>query len=57
MGLGPLHAVSLAEARVRARRSRQLLIEKRDPITVRDAERAALRHEREKEITFKECAT
>jgi hypothetical protein len=45
MGLGPLDTWSLAEARERARRLRQLRAEGRDPIEERKAERAAARVE------------
>jgi hypothetical protein len=41
MGLGPLHTVTLAEARDKARECRKLLLEKIDPIEARDGERAA----------------
>jgi hypothetical protein len=40
MGLGSLKAVSLADARERAREVRKLLQGKRDPIKARDAQRA-----------------
>ena len=35
LGLGPLHSVSLQEARNRAREARQLILDGRDPIEVR----------------------
>jgi integrase len=45
MGLGALHTVSLAEARVRAREARQLILDEQDPLEVkrkrRDESRAA----------------
>src|SRR5262245_42828238 len=43
MGLGPVHTVSLAEARVRARGARQLLLDGKDPLVVKHAERIASR--------------
>ena len=41
MGLGPLHTVNLAEARVRARQARQLILDGKDPIEVKYAARSA----------------
>jgi integrase len=52
MGLGPLHTVSLAEARIRARACRQLLLDGVDPIEARKAKRTATAPS----LTFKECA-
>src|SRR4029077_5464258 len=43
MGLGPLHTVNLAEARVRARQARQLILDGKDPIEVKYAARVASR--------------
>ena len=43
MGLGALHTVSLAEARARARQARQLLLDGKDPLVVKHAERIASR--------------
>ena len=43
MGLGPLHTVNLAEARVRARQARQLLLDGKDPIEVKYQARDAAR--------------
>jgi hypothetical protein len=45
MGLGPLHDVSLAEARVRARAARNQLLNGIDPIESRNAKMLALRAE------------
>ena len=56
MGLGSIHTVSLAEARQRARQARLLLLDGRDPIEVRKAERAAWRLEAAKAMTFEQCA-
>jgi Arm domain-containing DNA-binding protein len=41
MGLGPIHTVTLVEARSKAVECRKLLLDKIDPIEARDAERAA----------------
>ena len=56
LGLGPLHTVSLAEARERARQARQLLLDGKDPIEVKREASAAAKIERLKTITFREAA-
>jgi integrase len=60
MGLGPLHAFTLDEARERARQARQLLADGIDPIEARRNERAeketAAALAAAKAITFKEAA-
>jgi integrase len=56
MGLGPVHAFSLVEARNRARRARQLLADGIDPLEARRAERAAAALAAAKTATFKTCA-
>lgn len=56
MGLGPLHTVSLADARQRATAARVLLLDGIDPIEHREVARAALRAESEKSRTFADCA-
>jgi integrase len=56
MGLGPLHTVSLAEARQRALECRKLLLDDQDPIEVRRARRATIRLAAAKAVTFAECA-
>ena len=56
LGLGPLHSVSLAEARNRAFSARQLILDGRDPIEVRHAGLAAAKVERLKAITFRQAA-
>jgi integrase len=56
LGLGPLHTVSLAEARNRAREARQLILDGRDPIEVRHEARAAAKIERLKTMTFRQAA-
>jgi Arm DNA-binding domain len=55
MGLGPFHTVSLAEARMRARKERQKLLDDIDPLDVRRTERAKLKLKAAKAITFKQC--
>jgi integrase len=56
MGLGPLHTVSLADAREKARECRRLRLQGKDPIEERQVDRAAARLDAAKAITFKECA-
>ena len=56
MGLGPLHTISLAEARKRAADARLQKIEGGDPIETRRAKRAAARTEQAKVMTFQACA-
>jgi integrase len=56
MGLGPLHTVSLAEARDKARACRQLLLDGLDPIETRKAKRAGELLTAAKTMTFRECA-
>jgi integrase len=56
MGLGPLAAFGLQEARARATTARKLRHDGIDPIEARHAERARARLEAAKALTFKECA-
>lgn len=56
MGLGPLHTFSLAEARERARKARQLLADGTDPLTARAAEKAERSLAASKALTFGQCA-
>src|SRR5438477_3204981 len=56
MGLGPLHTISLADARQKARDARKLLLEGIDPIEARDAQRAAQRLSTATAMTFREAA-
>ena len=56
MGLGPLHTVSLAEARKRAADARLKALDGIDPIDEHKAQRAARRVEAAKAMTFKQCA-
>ncbi|HLJ62635.1 MAG TPA: integrase arm-type DNA-binding domain-containing protein, partial [Stellaceae bacterium] len=56
MGLGPLHTVSLAEARAGAIEARKLLLANIDPIEARKAERDRAHLDAAKAMTFKQCA-
>ena len=51
-GLGPLHTVTLAEAREKARGCRKLLLDGLDPIAEKRGRKAAVRLEAAKAITF-----
>src|ERR1700677_2301722 len=55
MGLGPLHTVSLAEARKRAADARLKALDAIDPIDEHKTQRAARRVEAAKAMTFKAC--
>jgi integrase len=55
-GLGPLHTVTLAEARERARRARLLILDGIDPIDARKAERAERALAAAKKMTFEVAA-
>jgi integrase len=56
MGLGPLNTTSLAKARERAQKARDLLAEGIDPLEARDANRLQKKVEAAKSMTFKQCA-
>jgi len=56
MGLGPLHTVSLAEARTRARQARQLILDGKDPLDIKRDNKVAEMLSKAKEKTFEECA-
>jgi integrase len=56
MGLGPLTLYGLAEARARALDAKRKRHDGIDPITARRAERAKLRLDAAKAVTFKDCA-
>jgi hypothetical protein len=56
LGLGPLHAISLAQARERAMDARRLLADGSDPIEAKRVSRAAARFEAATAMTFKQCA-
>jgi len=56
MGLGPVHAIPLAEARKRAAECRRMRVDGVDPIEARSAHRGWKRLEAAKAITFDACA-
>jgi len=56
MGLGPLHTVSLADARVKAGDARKLLLEGLDPIEARNAAQRMSKLAAAKAITFDDAA-
>jgi integrase len=56
MGLGPLHVLSLAEAREKARLCRRQLLEGIDPLAAIQAARLAARADQAKVRTFRDCA-
>jgi integrase len=56
MGLGAIHALSLAQARVLARDYRVLLVQGIDPIEARLARRRGVKLEAARTITFRQCA-
>jgi integrase len=56
MGLGPLNTTSLAKARERAQKARDLLAEGINPREARDAVRRQKKVEAAKAMTFKDCA-
>lgn len=56
MGLGPVHTVSLAEAREKALQARKLVVEGIDPVKARDAARARLALDSARSISFAKCA-
>ena len=57
MGLGALNTTSLAKARERAQKARELLQEGINPREARDAERLQRKLAAAKQMTFKECAS
>jgi integrase len=56
LGLGPLHTIDLAEARDRARKARQQLLDGIDPLDARVAERTRRALEAARTITFEKAA-
>jgi integrase len=56
MGLGPVHAIPLAEARKRAAKCRRMRIDGIDPIEARSEHRGWKRLEAAKAMTFDACA-
>jgi hypothetical protein len=55
-GLGPVHTVSLAKARERAREYRNLLLDGIDPIAEREAGQLRAKLEAARSMTFEQCA-
>jgi integrase len=56
MGLGPTHTIGLAEARDRAKAARLLVLDGKDPLAAREAERQQRRLEAARAMTFRQCA-
>src|SRR6202022_3200665 len=56
MGLGPVHAIPLAEARKRAAECRRMRVDGIDPIEARSTHRGWKKLEAAKAITFDTCA-
>lgn len=56
MGLGPLHTISLAEARTKALSCRKQLLDGTDPLDQKQARKVAKKIEDTKKFTFMECA-
>jgi hypothetical protein len=56
MGLGPVHAIPLAEARKRAAECRRMRLDGIDPIEARNAQRNEKKLEAAKGMTFDSCA-
>ena len=55
LGLGPLHTINLADARERARKARQLLLDGVDPIEYKRASHDQKKKEQAENITFREA--
>jgi integrase len=55
MGLGPLHTISLADARIRAADCRKRRYDGIDPIETRRAEKLKKKLEAARAVTFKQC--
>ena len=56
MGLGPIHTVSLAEARERAKKARLLLIDGVDPLEDKKAQRLRVERDAARQVTFEAAA-
>jgi len=56
MGLGPVHSVGLPEAREKATTQRSLLLDRLDPIDVREGQNRKRAIEAAKTVTFSQCA-
>ena len=57
MGLGPVHSVSLAEARLRAADARKLVVQGVDPLEAKDQSRLEAEKAKAKLMTFDQCAS
>ena len=55
-GLGPLHTVSLKQARIKARGMRNLLLERIDPLAEKQRARSVARLDAARAVTFKDAA-
>ena len=56
MGLGPVHTISLADARIKAAECRKLRVDGADPLQVRQDALLVAKLEEAKAMSFKECA-
>ncbi|CFL24495.1 tyrosine-type recombinase/integrase [Burkholderia pseudomallei] len=56
MGLGPVHTVSLADARIKAQDCRRMLLEGIDPLEAKRAKQQAERRQNTRSLSFRECA-
>ena len=56
MGLGPLHTVTLADARVKATECRKLRLDGSDPLHARQTARLTAKLEEAKAMSFQDCA-
>jgi len=56
MGLGPLHTITLADARTKATEARKLRLDGADPLHARQAARQVAKLEAAKAMTFQQCA-
>ncbi|HEY9193187.1 MAG TPA: Arm DNA-binding domain-containing protein, partial [Methyloversatilis sp.] len=57
MGLGPVHTISLAEARQRATEARKLLLDGIDPLEAKNQRKTAAALAKTRLMTFDECAS
>ncbi|CAK0036275.1 putative phage integrase [Burkholderia pseudomallei] len=57
MGLGPVHTVSLVEARIKALDCRRQLVNGIDPLDAKLAKRRAEKREQAKSLPFRDCAS
>lgn len=56
MGLGPVHTISLADARIKAQGCRRMLLDGIDPLEAKRAKQQAERREHLKSLPFRDCA-